>query len=49
VVVSGFLRNDRRAEELAGLTFLEKPFLPAELADTVAAALAGTRPPGIGA
>ena len=40
VVVSGYLRGDSRASEVSGLAFLEKPFLPAELTDTVATVLA---------
>jgi len=40
VVVSGYLRGkDKGASELSALIFLEKPFLPGELASTVAAAL----------
>ncbi|HJU17667.1 MAG TPA: response regulator [Stellaceae bacterium] len=40
VLVSGYLRDaPNRGVELADLMFLEKPFLQAELADTVAAAL----------
>ena len=42
VLVSGYLRDsDDRSDGLAGLTFLEKPFRQAELADTIAAALGG--------
>jgi signal transduction histidine kinase/DNA-binding response OmpR family regulator len=43
VVVSGYLRetHDRR-DALADFVFLEKPFRQSELAETIAAALAGT-------
>jgi CheY-like chemotaxis protein len=41
VVVSGYLRGDSGQSELSGLIFLEKPFLPEELTNTVAAVLAG--------